>query len=408
MKCNIPYLFTIAIILVYCQACEPENNRDEPHPVVKETLSGAAQKGPFVNGSSISISELTEELNQTGRSYQAEILDNRGRFSLNQVELTTQYADLRVDGFYFNEISNSLSSARLILYTLSDLSDKSELNINLMSHLERGRIKSLVSEGLDFREAKRQAQKEVLRIFSIEKAGIAESELLDISKPEDDHAILLAVSVILQGHRTVAELSELLANINTDFREDGVLDDPLLGSSLVNHAVVLNLPVVREHLEARYRDVGVELELPDFEKYVNMFLEQTEFEVTSFIEYPEFSEYGENILYADKSTVKHEQSYSLAAEIPTGGSLMIRLSGGLWGYRTMPDGPVNWDVSTYDWETESQTFTSIESGTACDLSIIFFSESDSTLSGDGILVEYFENQTDSVTRSKYITVEPAF
>jgi hypothetical protein len=408
MKHQIVFPWLAAIILTCFPACEKEPTSEEPQPVVKETLSGAAQKGPFVNGSSITISELTEDLNQTGRVYSAEIGDNSGSFSLNQVELSTPYADLKVDGFYFNEISNTLSSARLILYALSDLSDKSELNINLMSHLERGRIKSLVSAGSGFGEAKRQAQREVLGIFSIEKAGIAESELLDISKPEDDHAVLLAVSVILQGHRTVAELSELLANIHTDFRHDGTLDDPILGSALVNHAAMLNLEVVRENLEERYLANGKELQLPDFEKYVNMFLEQTSFELTSFIVYPEFSEYGENILYADKSVVKHEQEYSLAAEIPVGGSLMIRLSGGVWGYRTMPDGPVNWDVSSYDWDTESQTFTSIESGKGCDLSIVFFYESDSTLSGDGIRLEYYENQTDTVSRTKYITVEPAF
>jgi hypothetical protein len=166
------------------------------------------------------------------------------------------------------------------------------------------------------------------------------------------------------------------------------------------------LKEVRENLEKRYLDNGIELNLPDFEKYVNMFLEQTEFEVTSFIAYPEFSGYGENILYGDKSIFREEHDYTMAAEIPVGGSLMIRLSGGLWGYRTMPDGPVNWDVSSYDWDTESQTFTSIESGTGCDMNIIFWSELDSTSAT--ILVEYYENQTDSVTRSKFITIEPAF
>ncbi len=395
------------IILLCFPACDKESNRDTPHPVVKETLTGAAQKGPFVNGSSVTISELTEDLIQTGRSYHAEILDNRGRFSLNQVELSTQFADVKVDGFYFNEVSNTLSGARLILYSLSDLSDKSELNINLMSHLERARILTLVANGVNFTAAKHQAQEELLEMFSIEKPDIAESELLDISKPEEDHAILLAVSVILQGHRNVAELSELLANINTDFREDGKLDDPLLGSSLVNHAVTLDLETVRANLEERYRANGVELELPDFEKYVNIFLDQTEYEVTAFIEYPEFSEYGENILFADKTVFMQDQDYSMAAEIPVGGSLMIRLSGGLWAYRSMPDGPVNWDITTYDRETETQVFKSIESGSGCDLNIIFINQMDTVLSEDVILIEYYENQTDTVTRSKYITIEPA-
>ena len=48
------------------------------------------------------------------------------------------------------------------------------------------------------------------------------SEYLDISQPGDKNAILLAISVILQGYLSVAELSELLANITTDIREDGL------------------------------------------------------------------------------------------------------------------------------------------------------------------------------------------
>jgi hypothetical protein len=407
MKHLIRYPVLAGMLLACFPACDKETNRDEPHPVVKETLSGAAQKGPFANGSSITISELTEDLVQTGRSYHAEILDNSGRFLLNQLELSTQFADVKVDGFYFNEVSNTLSGARLILYALSDLSDKSELNINLMSYLERSRILSLVADGANFSVAKHQAQEELLEIFSIEKPDIAESELLDISKPEDDHAILLAVSVILQGHRNVAELSELLANINTDFREDGKLDDPLLGSSLVNHAVTLDLQKIRENLEERYLANGTELILPDFEKYVNQFLERTGYEVTTFIEYPEFSEYGENILYADKSVFRQDQEYSMAAEIPVGGSLMIRLSGGLWAYRSMPDGPVNWDVSAYNWETATQVFKAIESGSGCDLNMIFINQLDTVKSEDVILIEYFENQNDTVTRSKYVTIEPA-
>ena len=360
-----------------------------------------------MNGSTVTIAELTGELVQTGKNFNAEILDNRGSFLLNHVELSSQFVDLKADGFYFNEVSNAPSSARLILYALSDLSDKTTLNVNLMSHLERGRIQWLVSQGMTFGEAKKQAQREVLAIFSLEKTDIKESELLDISIQGDDHAILLAVSVILQGHRSVAELSELIANIGTDIREDGELNDPVIGSSLVNQMVVTDLTLVRENLENRYRETGNEVVLPGFEEYVNEFLENTEYEVTCFIEYPEFSEYGENILFGDKSEFMEEEEYSMAAEIPVGGSLIIRLSGGLWGYQTLPDGPVNWDVSKYDWETESQTFSSIESGTGCDLKITFFPGTDST-GNNGILIEYFENQSDTANRTKIITVKSAY
>lgn len=51
--------------------------------------------------------------------------------------------------------------------------------------------------------------------------------------PGDDNAILLAVSLILQGYPYTSNLSELLAKISTDIREDGVLKNPALGSILI-------------------------------------------------------------------------------------------------------------------------------------------------------------------------------
>ena len=43
-------------------------------------------------------------------------------------------------GFYFNEISNSLSEAQLTLFALSNLSGKTSLNVNILTHLEKNRI----------------------------------------------------------------------------------------------------------------------------------------------------------------------------------------------------------------------------------------------------------------------------
>ena len=385
-------------------SCEEDERQDDTLPVTKEKLTGFIQKGPFINGTSINMAELNMDLGQTGKNFSTQTIDNRGSFELSQVELSSQFVELKADGFYYNEVSDVSSSARLVLYALCDLTDKSTINVNLLSHLEKDRVYYLVSEGTPFGEAKRQAQSEVLGIFSIEKPDIQDSELLDISQRGDDHAILLAISLILQGHRTVAGLSELLANINSDFREDGKLNDPLSGSALINNAILLDMPGIRENLEERYEETGMEVDLPDFEKYVNHFIENTEYEVTEGIRYPEFSDYGENILFGNKSGFHRGTVYSMAAELPVGSALTIRMSGGLWSYEVLPHGPVNWDVSDYDWEAETQSFTAVESGTSCDLKIMFEYYSDSTLSGEGILVEYLENLSDTATRTKVITL----
>jgi hypothetical protein len=112
--------------------------------------------------------------------------------------------------------------------------------VNILSHLEKTRVEYLVSQGMDFSEAKTQAQSEVLGIFNMDAAPSESSELLDISMEGNGHAQLLAASVILKGYRSEAEMTELLSEIGTDLREDGTLDNAELGSQWVNHAVFLN------------------------------------------------------------------------------------------------------------------------------------------------------------------------
>ncbi len=382
-------LFAAVIIL----SCEKNNNIT----ITKERITGFVQKGPFINGSSITISELTSELVPTGKNFNSQILDNKGTFEIKNVELSSQYIELKADGFYFNEVLGEPSSAQLTLYALSDLSDKTSLNINILSNLEKTRVEYLISGQYFFDEAKKQTQSEILQIFNIDKPDIKSSELLDISKEGDDNAILLAISVILQGYRTEAELSEFLANISTDIREDGILTSPNLGTYIINHAKLLNLPKIRENIEKRYQDMGVITVIPDFEKYVNHFVDNTEFEFTYLIEYPEFSNYGENILHIGKDSINANTSYSLAANLPIGTSLKIIMKGSLWFYEVLPQGPVNWYVSRYNEVEKSQIFTSVESGKNCDLIIEFPYQSD-------IVIEYYENESTDPTRIKDLTI----
>ena len=363
-----------------------------------QNLSGFVQKGPFINGSSITISELKKNLTPTGLNYNTQITDNKGTYGIKDIKFTSQYVELKASGFYFNEVSGIKSTAPLTLYALSDIKDTTSLNVNVLSNLEKGRVEYLVSGGSSFNDAKKQSQEEILAIFNISPDSIKESELLDISKDGDDNAILLAVSVILQGKLTEADLSELLANMSTDLREDGILNSKSIGSTLINNCKYLDLEQIRNNLEARYTNLGTEAVIPDFEKYVNNFIENTEFEFTNDILYPEFTNYGENILFLDKDTFDALIDYSMAANLPVGTSLKIVLKGGRWGYHSLSNGPVNWDVSAYSGQT--QTFTSKEDGKSCDLMIQFIP----TQPGDDIRIEYYENGATTPTRIKHLTI----
>ncbi|PPK88420.1 hypothetical protein CLV84_1387 [Neolewinella xylanilytica] len=322
---------------------EPEPE-PEPVPAVDtiryDYVGGYVQKGPYLNGTSIQLVELDDQLAPTGKNFQTQIVDNRGTFEVRNVEFVSPYVQLKADGFYFNEVTGENSAAQLTLYALSNLEDYSALNVNLLTTLERARVDYLVSRGSAFGPAKLQAQREILDIFEMSNADVAKSELLDITKGGDDNARLLAMSVILQGYLSVADLSELVANLSTDLRADGVLNSDRLGSTLVNNAVALDLPAARKHLEERLDELGLETTIDDFETHVQHFLDNTEFAHTDTIQYPVQGEYGPNLLAGERTDFA-AGTYSLLAKLPRKTSLRVRISGPNWTW---------WNIGSSSWE----------------------------------------------------------
>ena len=87
------------------------------------------------------------------------------------------YVELRANGFYFNEVSNGISDSQLTLSAISDLTSKTSLNVNVLTHLEKNRIQFLITgeNPLSYSAAKLQAQEEVLGIFDFSRANMPES-----------------------------------------------------------------------------------------------------------------------------------------------------------------------------------------------------------------------------------------
>ena len=262
--------FSFVAYLFMLVACSDVTSPD----YFKEHLSGFVQKGPFNNGTQLTINSLDKNLSQTGVVFNTQIYDNMGSFELNNVTFSSTYIECIANGFYFNEVKGQNSSAPITLWAISDITDKDQININILTHLEKDRVKYLVANGLNFSEAKIKALKEVLAIFGI-SAEIGDSELLDLSKEGNNNAILLAISVILQADRSVADLSELLANIKNDIQEDGIITDDGLIANLQSEAANLNLPVTRSNIENRFKELNIDAIVPDFETYINIFIEES-------------------------------------------------------------------------------------------------------------------------------------
>ena len=388
------------LLLVLMSSCEEWFNLNKT--VKKEIFTGYVQKGPFINGSTLTISELDNYLNQTGRSYTTTIADNSGRFEQKQIELVSNYVQIKADGYYFNEVTGDLSASPLTLFALVDISDVNSANVNVLTHLEKSRVEYLIqNSGMTFHSAKLQAQSEVLAIFNMELSADSTSESLNFMNDGVDNAVLLAASAILQGTSSTADVAQLMADIISDIKTDGKLDNPSLGSTLLDNALLTNMTKVKQNLLARYAELGYNnVSIPDFEQYVNTFIENSTYTPEKRITYPATGASGINLL--NDSVVKFKSSigYSLTANLPEGTALKVVIRGtkGTWSYRAIP-APTNWLVGMFDNATLSQTFTVTKTGEANDCYIIFGNNADS------VIVEYYENGSLTPTRTKTIISE---
>ena len=392
MNTNLIMSVVAIFILTSCSKSEESSST-----IVKDRISGFVQKGPFLNGTSISISELNTNLSQTGKTFNTQITDNRGSFEISNIELVSNFVSLKADGFYYNEVLGEQSSSQITLYALSDISDKTTLNTNVLSHLEKARVENLIGQGLTFRVAKKQAQGEILAIFNIDTPLSHESELLDISQEGNDNAVLLAISAILQGYRTESEFIELLSNISSDISTDGVLNSASLGSQLINHAVYLNSTKIRQNLEERYTEMGIISSIPEIEVYISNFINNTGFAITkSLIEYPAEGAYGPKILQLDLQTVNSWTGYSVTAILAKNMKLKIMVTslGGGW-FSCSSTYFSNW---LREFLSPNVTFTASGSDLTCDQSI-------STNFGafGQYRIDYYENDSTVPTRSKIVT-----
>ncbi len=238
-----------------------------------KTVTGVSQKGPFVNGSSVTVQELNgETLAQTGLGFEGKIKNDMGEFSVKVNKLESQYALLKANGFYRNEVTGEKSKSQVTLYALTDLSKRDEVNVNLLTHLsyERSLYLATEEESVSVTDAKKQAETEVLKSFEIE-GDFDDAEDLNIFGESDQSAALLAVSVLMQGNLSEGDFSERLANYAADIESDGVWNDTKTATQIADWAITQSmsggLALIRNNIAGWKLSTGV----PAFEKYVDNF-----------------------------------------------------------------------------------------------------------------------------------------
>lgn len=263
------YVFALLAAGIFLAACGMDETSSSESGLTR-TIYGTSQKGPFVEGTKVTLYGMDENLHQTGAHFSTEINNNQGEYSLKKINLEDRYAWLNANGYYIDEMTGEKSAQAISLNSLVDLQDLDHVNINVLTHLAFDRIRYLVKQGKPVGKAKRQAEKEVMATFGFSEETEAFDQL-DILGNSKDDAKLLAISLIMLTAKNMGEVTSRLKLMAMDIETDGVLDDTTLMDqikkdvSMANHDAVYN--AVRQNLI----NMGT-TKVADFQKYLNSFV----------------------------------------------------------------------------------------------------------------------------------------
>lgn len=317
MKTNLKLLlFLLSVLLASCSK-ELDNER-------KFDIKGKAQKGPFKIGTNVTISELDNDLNPTGKVYFSTIMNHEGYFDLPDIEFASNYVQLKVEGDYFEEYHGyTTTNQPITLFCIVDLSENDITNINLLTHLEMDRIIQFKNEGLSFIESKQKAQNEILKNFNIENVDFINSENLDISGNTDNDAILLAITLIIQGSKVGSNLTEFLTNIRNDIYDNGIIDSEGIQTRLISQSKLLDKDRLRDNLHNYFINIGEEIEIPPFERYIDTFNIKSSYNSIANYSFPNSTNNGINLLALDSDTIVINKLNSYSIALQTGINSMI-------------------------------------------------------------------------------------
>ena len=218
MKKFTAILFLAFIILACSKSGDDISNQEEIKAVVKSTLTGKIEKGPFLTGSKVTLYELDGALKQTGQNiFKTETSNDNGEFLFDsKMELSSQFVELEITGFFYNEVTGSRSTSQITLNALADVSAKNKVNVN-----------------------------------------------------NEDAAILLAISAVLLHDKQEAAFSEFIAKLSNDFASDGIISDNSLMEQIKEGQMNVNSIQVMDHLKSYFSDQGKSIEVDNIRKFID-------------------------------------------------------------------------------------------------------------------------------------------
>jgi hypothetical protein len=244
------------------------------HPV-RVHLRGAVQKGPFVAGSTVRISNLDARGNPTGSTIATSTRNDLGEFELD-VD-TTELVAIEATGFYHNEATGAMSAAPIRLRALETVpSGGGAVYVNTITHLTFDRMKVLVSDGSSFAEARQRAGWELQRALGIVPddfyARVEGTAMNLLGGDSDGSSYLLGVTAILDYSAEITDYEEqttalqaILDGLALDLAPDGDIDASRR-APIEDARLFLETSAVEASFAERLRAIDSAAAVPDLDR----------------------------------------------------------------------------------------------------------------------------------------------
>lgn len=259
--------FFLSSAVFILSACS-DSSVDEHYQPANYTVKGKVEKGPFISGTTINMQPMNAKLTPNGSSYSATISDHSGNFSFNSAKFEEPFAQLSANGYFFNEVTGQLSRGTLALRALANLAEKSTVNVNILTHLKYSRIQKLVDDGKSYTEANKQAQKELLTAFGLQKYADTDATNYTISAGTPEAGALIAISSMILKGRSEAQVTEYLAQLSSEFGENGTFSEATKETLKKDRNSLFSmLRTIENNIKERYKELGQTVTVKPLEYY---------------------------------------------------------------------------------------------------------------------------------------------
>ncbi len=260
----------IVSIFILFIGCSKDDSDLEIKSVSISVLDGKVEKGPFTQGSTVTIQELTKELTLTGKSFQTDISNNEGDFKIeSSMDFVSPFIQVACDGYFFNEVNGELSQSQIRLESVVNIKDKHSININILTHLTKDRVMKLMKEeNASYADASSQARQELLTAFGLQKYEDLEFEDLSISDGNNGAGALILISSVLLAERSEAELTEYVSVLKESFTKNGAFTEEQI-TAIRKKSQDLSISDITDNIINRYNDLGKKILVPDLRYFID-------------------------------------------------------------------------------------------------------------------------------------------